>query len=238
MYQKHFAQLENRPYHLFFAAKVVDVPMLMDIVGPVAEARQRLDLVDCTVLPSNVHVPQGFVNRATPTTIPEEQPLESFDDEEDIGFGPDDFEEVAGPSLRVFDVDLQSSQDVPPPQSTARTSVALRALQKQMKRRASPTQAQASTSSELSQQPSTSTSALEASAPVFGKRAGKQRAAPGVATTSTPQQPQQSRSSSTQQTQQSGSGTATTISSGSEPDYLGLYHMFEEPATEKPTFFE
>ncbi|CAO0792593.1 unnamed protein product [Mucor circinelloides] len=107
-----------------------------------------------------------------------------------------------------------------------------------MKRRASPTQAQASTSSELSQQPSTSTSALEASAPLFGKRAGKQRAAPGVATTSTPQQPQQSRSSSTQQTQQSGSGTATTISSGSEPDYLGLYHMFEEPATEKPTFFE
>ncbi|CAO0802006.1 unnamed protein product [Mucor circinelloides] len=199
MYQKHFAQLENRPYHLFFAAKMVDVPMLMDILGPVAEARQRLDLVDCTVLPSNVHVSQGFVNRVTPTTIPyifepgpkagyylikmtgesrfmperrEEQPLEPFDDEEDIGFGPDDFEDVADPSLSVFDADLQSSQDVPPPQSTARTSVALRVLQKQMKRRASRTQAQASTSSEPSQQPSTLTSA-EAYAPLFGKRAGK-----------------------------------------------------------------
>ncbi|GAN10045.1 hypothetical protein MAM1_0315d09579 [Mucor ambiguus] len=49
------------------------------------------------------------------------------------------------------------------------------------------------------------------------------------------QQPQQSASSSTtQQKVQSGSGTATTISTASEPDYLGLYEMYDLPATEKP----
>lgn len=33
-------------------------------------ARQRLDLMDCTVLPSDLHVPPGFVNRAIPTIVP------------------------------------------------------------------------------------------------------------------------------------------------------------------------
>ncbi|GAN04994.1 hypothetical protein MAM1_0079c04462 [Mucor ambiguus] len=52
---------------------------------------------------------------------------------------------------------------------------------------------------------------------------------------STSQQPQQSSSSTTQQTEQSGSGTATTISTASVPDYLGLYEMYEDtPATGKP----
>lgn len=31
--------------------------MFMDIVGSVPEARQRLDLVDYSMLPSDVHVP-------------------------------------------------------------------------------------------------------------------------------------------------------------------------------------
>lgn len=70
MYQMKFAKLEKKPYHLYFDTKLVDVLMLMDIVGPVPEARQRLDILDYTVLPSDVHVPQGFVNRARPTILP------------------------------------------------------------------------------------------------------------------------------------------------------------------------
>ncbi|KAL9537351.1 hypothetical protein MBANPS3_011856 [Mucor bainieri] len=134
MYQEQFAELDNKPYHLFFTARLVDVPMLTDIVGVVHVARQRLELVECKVLQSDVHVPTGFVNRAAPTILPyafapgpkagyylvkmseearfvpqrrEEEQVPPMKDE--VDFGPDDFDEVSEPALSTFDVDMERS---------------------------------------------------------------------------------------------------------------------------------
>ncbi|EPB80998.1 hypothetical protein HMPREF1544_12312 [Mucor circinelloides 1006PhL] len=234
MYLEHFTELEVKPHHHHFHAKLKEVPMLMDIAGPVAEARQRLDLVDCTVLPSNVHVPQGFVNRATPTTIPytfepgpkagyylikmtgearfvpesrEEQSLEPFDDEEDNDFGPDDFKEMGAPTLSVFDVDMQAQQDVCPQQSTSKTSVVMAALQKkaQAKRKERSASLQQPQAT-VAEQSSSSSQPGAAVQSISAKRAGKLPTAAG-----------------------------TSESSTSEPDYLGLYQIFEDPLS-KPTF--
>ncbi|KAL9552063.1 hypothetical protein MBANPS3_003956 [Mucor bainieri] len=121
----------------------------MDYVGPIPEARQRLDIVDCMVLPSDVHVPQGFVNRARVTMLPytfEPGPkagyylikmsgasrfvVESRKEEEeqnpadiaddDFDLGVDDFEEVTEPTLSMFDADVAVESQ----QSKVKSSVA------------------------------------------------------------------------------------------------------------------
>lgn len=255
MYREHFAELEVKPHHLYFHAKLKEVPMLMDISRPVPEARQSLDLLNCIVLPSDPYIPQGFVNRATPTIlrytfllgpkagfywikmtgevrfVPDTRQEEelAMAEEADIDFGPDDFKEMGAPTLSVFDVDMQSQQDVRPQQSTSKTSVAMAVLQKKVQakrkeRSASFQQPQAT----VIGQPSSSQPGVAAQS-ISAKRAGKRPvvAVSGLAMT---QQPEQSTSTSTQQT-----AAGTSESSTSEPDYLGLYQMFEDPLS-KPTF--
>ncbi|CAO3615701.1 unnamed protein product [Mucor fragilis] len=215
MYQEQFADLDNKPYHLFFSARLVDVPLLTDIVGVVPEARQRLELVECKVLQSEVHVPIGFVNRATPTILPytfapgpkagyymmkmsgearfvpqrreEEMPMP----EQEVDFGPDDFQEATEPALSTFDVDVGRAQ----PARTATMFGALERLQKMRKATAS--------ASEMS-----------------AKRKGKQLAV------ARPTEPQPSMST----------GTETTTSGSTEPDYLGLLEGEEFAAAVSPTF--
>ncbi|KAG1119039.1 hypothetical protein G6F42_013061 [Rhizopus arrhizus] len=236
MNDKQFKQLQQKPYHLYFIANLVDVPMLMDIVGPVAEARQRLELVYCTVLPSNVHVPDGFVNRARSTFMPytflpgpqagyylvkmtgearfvpastEEEPNETFDD--DIDFGFDHFEEVAGPCLSTFDADLKSRKA---PQAEQQSGNMIRALQRQV----------ASKEQASSPQPAAKSRTLSA------KAAGKQRASTIVTGEAI-----QSTSTGTTTTAATGQATSvstrtqSSISSSPEADYLGLLSMVEEP---------
>lgn len=133
MYRTQFASVDPRPYHLYFCANLKDVPMLVDFVGPVPEARQQLDLMDCTVLPSEPLIPQGFVNQARPTILPykfepgskegyymikmtgqvryvpatrDQQELEEdLDIDFDLDLGEDDYTEVKQPTLSVFDTD-------------------------------------------------------------------------------------------------------------------------------------
>ncbi|GAN09225.1 hypothetical protein MAM1_0251c08748 [Mucor ambiguus] len=64
---------------------------------------------------------------------------------DDVDFGPDDFEVVSEPTLSTFDIDMQARQKVQRQQSTTKAFATIRALKKQTKA----TQGQASKSSQV-----------------------------------------------------------------------------------------
>lgn len=69
-YNKFISDLDNKPRHIFFSGVLEDVPIMQDIVGTVNESRQRINLFNLNVLPSDVYVPQKLVNHLISTVVP------------------------------------------------------------------------------------------------------------------------------------------------------------------------